>query len=1442
MPVINKVRIVNFAYNKDSRIIPDTTFDFKSQDGLITLRNGGGKSIMAQVIMQPIVPMCSLGHNAKRRTFDSIFRKDKSPAYILIEWKLDGNKGYMTCGIAFKRVNQSDDEERKGNLDYYTFIMDRSNCDLNITNTKLTSVDGKSIKVKDYYDVKAYLESHGARLYKMDSEFYRNNLMSYNIYPKEWKNIIAKINGDEGGLLKLFENSVTSKELTVNWIIKTIKENLSSNSSINQIMEQTENHILNSRKRMEDMKNRKNITAYMDRLMNFNQDFEKLSAIEKEYAHSKNSIYSMKYSLEELISKYKTEIEEMKVQGVQVEEKLKEIWAQEESFKYYELSDEKNEILKEKASLIKEIDNSKAKLEKSKLLLRSLKIASVSEEMKRATDTIEEYRARKDKLSMAESEITSEVSNLGYSLNTYYKQLIDSEGQRLQSIKEKLQEVKKEKEEKSIKIAGKRKEREELLKKSMQYEGRIKLLGENIDELLSQLSESGLLLALSGDEVERKISEARSEIESYEALEKEVSSSAEECALKIKRNEEDQLKCDAEIKELESEYMVITNELNNLEENIAAIKDDLDKNNIDLTEDNMESVMEILKTRIKDLEDQIYKAMDEKRRLKERLENSYSGGINISKEFLKYLDDNGADYELGSTFIREEIKTEEHRRELLSRIPLLPYCIITDIKTINMVKDNASKEFFDFPVFLIEREAIFKEDEPSKENLVSLCGGINIITMYDRELIVGKNPQEIRERLQEDIAVIDNNLGLWKKQMENYSFIQRDLSKIIDGSEHIESLKFRTRQIKEALRNANKEAADMKNEAALLSNRNDKLKNELEEIAAKKQKEFTTVKLLNDMYKKVSDRQDTYSYLESVKSELKINEELISRSESEIEKLKISDTELRTDIIRSENNLQKTRDLQREFTSYEDGNLIEEEPEKLTARYHSLKDNNAGGDINEFNRKISECSEIEAKCKERLEALAVKSYEKIKYDFALEQDTEKERDFLTEKINGLMEKKVNMDRDINDKEKLMTRISMGISPYEIKKREFLDQDIKNKKSVLETRKEVILVSLKGIMGDIDKSEKLSARISDSPWFEANEYKTELREPDRIPLEGMDKLYDSEVKKIKTVSNEKELMVKKIKADYLEMRNDFIGNNQIIDISLNTIEKEIDSRISGEMSKLISKQTSLMEIMLKKLSTDLSILDNEQQQIISNYVDTAKVYTEELMKIDKNSMLSMGGRSRKMMVIEKLRYDNTSQRLLESYIKQTIDALVSNEALNEELLLRAVTREFSIEILLQHFCRLDEVLVKFYKVEENSANSEYKKWEEMLPDNSGGEKFVSFFILLATLINYSRDNYLNKDQSSMAIIMDNPFAAISSQHLLIPVFEYAKQNNIQLICLSDHDKIDIVDRFNTIIRLAITPLTNKKEIIEVEGVDSQSGNYDEVIDEGYYNYSEQMTLV
>ena len=61
MPAIRKIRIVNFRFNDGAKLIPDEIFCTENAEGkpidtLLNLDNGGGKSVIVQLLLQPVCP------------------------------------------------------------------------------------------------------------------------------------------------------------------------------------------------------------------------------------------------------------------------------------------------------------------------------------------------------------------------------------------------------------------------------------------------------------------------------------------------------------------------------------------------------------------------------------------------------------------------------------------------------------------------------------------------------------------------------------------------------------------------------------------------------------------------------------------------------------------------------------------------------------------------------------------------------------------------------------------------------------------------------------------------------------------------------------------------------------------------------------------------------------------------------------------------------------------------------------------------------------------------------------------------------------------------------------------------------------------------------------------------------------------------------------------
>ena len=85
MSKINAVRLINLNYNNNAIRISDETFRLHGESTLLSLRNGGGKSVLVQMMMAPFVHRRY--QNAKDRPFASfqVSVIDYSPETVLIE-------------------------------------------------------------------------------------------------------------------------------------------------------------------------------------------------------------------------------------------------------------------------------------------------------------------------------------------------------------------------------------------------------------------------------------------------------------------------------------------------------------------------------------------------------------------------------------------------------------------------------------------------------------------------------------------------------------------------------------------------------------------------------------------------------------------------------------------------------------------------------------------------------------------------------------------------------------------------------------------------------------------------------------------------------------------------------------------------------------------------------------------------------------------------------------------------------------------------------------------------------------------------------------------------------------------------------------------------------------------------------------------------------------
>ena len=237
--------------------------------------------------------------------------------------------------------------------------------------------------------------------------------------------------------------------------------------------------------------------------------------------------------------------------------------------------------------------------------------------------------------------------------------------------------------------------------------------------------------------------------------------------------------------------------------------------------------------------------------------------------------------------------------------------------------------------------------------------------------------------------------------------------------------------------------------------------------------------------------------------------------------------------------------------------------------------------------------------------------------------------------------------------------------------------------------------------------------------------------------------------------------------------------------------------------------------LRQYSIDIQKIDSMENCIIDNTLSYLKNVYEELGEIDKNSSIEFDGKRCKMLIINLPDKETMENFALKEYIKHTIAncANLYKQGKSAENFLSVGLNTFD---LFDRLLPVNKIEIVLMKIEPNRLKR--KTWKQVIEENSGGEKFVSAFVVFISLLTYMRGGGTMKNDEGKVLIMDNPFGPITSEHLLKPLFEISRKYNTQMICLSDVKGNAIYDRFNLIYSLNIEREVGREdEYIDVKVV-------------------------
>lgn len=1445
MSKINAVRFINLNYNNNAMKINDECMQFSGKSTLLSLRNGGGKTVLVQMMTAPFV------HRGKQKTkdrpFESYFTTAK-PSFILVEWLLDGGAGYVLTGLMVRK-NQEISEEKTDALEMMAIISEyKEPCMQDIHHLPVVEQNEKTMKLKSYNSCRKLFEDYKKDkklsffCYDMSSPaqsrqyFYK--LMEYQINYKEWETIIRKVNVKESGLSELFSDCRTEKELVEKWFLEAVESKLNKEENkVKNFQEILEKYAGKYKNIKEQLKRR-------DAIQKFKEAAEEIQINAEDFLVKEGEKIEQEKVIAAFIARLNVLYEEAEIERERQEEGRKKLQEELEFLKYEQLSCEFHEKNREKrnhASNREMIDLEKESLlRKQEKIQKKVHVFLCAKQQEMVNEDKQEWEIRKEKAAISrtkEENLEPERNRIGGQLSGYYEYRLSDNKEKQEAIKKQKLQIRKDiSQQKDI-----LNEYREKTKKITESKGSFRSLvrgydnieikynsnyRENLSRNILGVYEAGMLdikQEMYDKEQKKSIQENKEQKEKFENTTEEIHRT--ERAIEEKR--EKYFQKDSDIKQAEKEKKGYEQEL---EERKDILK------YLELPEEKLFAREEILhKAKIKMQE------LSSRRRTLEKKEDALqkeykllvSGRVmelpdNLKEEFEK-LD---VPVVYGMEWLKKNGFTEKKNKEIVSQNPFLPYALILTRQELKKLAERNGETYTSFPVPIIERENLESIKLDRTQSFVKMQD-IHFYILFNENLLDEEKMEIMIEQKQKDIADIRETMQICKNEYEDYfhrfdvikrqAVTKENWDKI---QKKLQKLEKEKEDIFQNIQQARDTKQSLKKNFEILQKTLRELEKKIESQAARQRafKELRTAyaeyeennKKLQE-YEREKERlenrqhltEEKISQLEENYRELSGQENSLFREEESIQnscqkfaaykeinrnvkagKLLGVDSTLRTDnnsgvkIIPSEAEVLKlearyeavTADISQELKE------LELEEEKALTRYHK-----SFGELRElcqkYNLKNSEWQNIIYDKREQLyQEAELEDYDKkIERKANLLNEEDKKIGILNSQLEGILKQ-------------IVSECGKG-NPLE-------EEKISQKD--LESAKNQTKYQLSELERKIAFSEKAIQKYREN-LTALSEYNNFSADEEIHFEQDFKKMSEKELRDFKGMLirdyNDIIRCVQKCRETLAQTLNKIARQEAFQDASYKTpLENML--KVCDNAAKVLRQLNITLESydsLMKQLEVDISLVETEKKNVTELLEDYVQNIHKNLEKIGRNSTIKIREKSIKMLKVilpvwednEKL-YSLRLSDLVDEITEEGIRLFENNENAQEY-----IGRKVTSKNLYDTVVGTGNVQIQLYKIEEQ--REQQISWNQVAK-NSGGEGFLSAFVILSSLLDYMRkddsDIFMDKNEGKV-LLMDNPFAQTNAEHLLKPLMNLADKTNTQLICLTGLGGESIYNRFDNI---------------------------------------------
>lgn len=1447
MSKISRIRILNLGYNHDTIKIDDETFDFGGESTLISLRNGGGKSVLVQMIMSQFVNKSfrDLGD----RQFKSYFTSNR-PTFIMTEWQLDNNITRFISGMMVRK-NQKEDNDAE-ELEMYTFTGSYSAaCCYDIDNIPVVKQEENRRILKGFVECRNLLDNISKdkngdfRLYDMGSSYGRRQyfatLRQYQINNKEWESIIRKVNQKESGLSELFSNSKDEKELVVNWFLRPIEDKLNQEKNrIDEFRKLTFQFIEQYRSNQSKIEKKSLVEKYFEDTKPLKDDIDRYVALYEDKCEYTAKMAAYVKKLNDTISDLTSGIEEKNNSLADIKNIINQIIYEKISYEIYHYYDSKEEVVSERTQQEAEITRLSYvndKLARQKCVYDCNKLYLELKDIKTEKAEVEE----KIDILLKDSENNrAEIEKIGHALYEHYSLAVKNSIQKNEINDNSISDT----ENALNKYINDKKDNEKIIRQKSTETGSLQNSVDSYNDAEEKFN------TRFHCDIKRNILGLYEE-GTLEVRKKEFDEEKQEESNRLSRLYKKKNELDIKTKMLSQEEVDIAGKLSDVKHEIS------DQNNLLMDYEQQKSyrlrvikyaglkesdidrtdiIINSLANKLQELEIDKKKLIMAQSGLEKQHEQLKEGKtIELPDNVINYCMQNDIRYVYGMEWLNKNSRKLDDKARLVENNPFIPYSVIMEKTAFERMRNIDEKLYTSFPIPIIIKEDLEKTTGTINGNITTY-GNVHFFIMFNNRLLDKAELDKMLEEIQDRISNLTDKLQAKNNDIETYNKYRIGIEEQTFSMDAVASAKKKVSE-------CNEEEAQLKQRQAQIRSEKDSISAEYEEnnrSIRSSENIITNYNIRSDEFDKLCEKYKLYNM--NLKSLIRLQNELkelenknrsfdneIATNRDELMNLKSKRAKLK-EIIDS--NKIKTE----EFKIYKENNCTESDsnivPEEYEAKYYALT-KVVSDSFDELNGRLKKLT-VRVTTKEK--DLAKKNYKHIaEEEYKNIYCSEEQYDQLEEQIkkNGVS---LNAAIESNDK---LAGVLAGINKdIEYGFRRLNEQtgykELLPKETIVDTefdkrinlRKHDIGIIRKEIGNLEARKNELSGKLSgvseyaDVKIYVIQDKMSEIFNdiPDLMTIEKTElDRYQADMRR--KLSSIKEQLSKE-QNDISEMIRNIAGKNEYQDAYFKKTFESLLVQVGNpqNLSKQYAINRATYESQLEKLIIDLANIDSEQKNVEEMFLEYIKNVNANIAMVDKNSTINVRGRNIKMLRIqvpdwesEKEHYKIQLHEFFERVVRHGIETIENNKNLAEY-----IGSIISTKNLYDDVIGIGNIKIKLYKIE---AEKEVPiSWAEV-SSNSGGEGFLSAFVILTCLLSYMRrdeNDLFSTAEEGKVLIMDNPFAQTYSAHLLKPLMEMAKKTNTQLICLSGLGGDSIYNRFDNIYVLKLVDSNICKGVQRVEG--------------------------